>query len=251
MHRAQRVADSVLSGITGAAIVSRQLQAREAAQLAASLNDDARDAIYSGTLSIAEAIQGLDRKLYTWATVKLYYSAFYLTRASLALGGVGIFYSRTTPYSWRATAGATPTKRAGTTHKVVLDTFSHHYTGSVLASQDIGADKPFDWLVDKREAANYKIPKFCEPTAPAHFAFVEQVGVRQLVQAYVLDETHLYTFDPDHAMLAFPIAALKLVLAQLRRSPSGSLGALDEAFLASQIFDRNGPLPELRKLLQP
>ncbi|WP_231687425.1 hypothetical protein, partial [Ralstonia pseudosolanacearum] len=62
---------------------------------------------------------------------------------------------------------------------------------------------------------------------------------------------HLYTFDPDHAMLAFPIAALKLVLAQLRRSPSGSLGALDEAFLASQIFDRNSPLPELRKLLQP
>ena len=63
-------------------------QFSEATTLAASLRDDARDAIYSGVLSIAEAIQGLDRQLYSWTTVKLYYSVCYFARAALGLHGI-------------------------------------------------------------------------------------------------------------------------------------------------------------------
>jgi hypothetical protein len=75
------------------------------------------------------------------------------------------------------------------------------------------------------------------------------LDVRQPVKDYVVDDTHLFTFDPDHAMLAFPIAGLKLVLGELRVSSRGGLPADDTEYLASQVFDKKGPLPELRKLL--
>jgi hypothetical protein len=153
MHRAQSAADNFLDRLELGAVASRALKAREAVKLAESLQDDARDAAYSGALSIAEAIQGLDTCLFTWATVKLYYSVFYLARAALALRRVAIIYSRTTPYAWVAEAGETPTKRRGTTHKVVLGAFAQYLKGSVLVSQQIGADEPFEWLVARREAA--------------------------------------------------------------------------------------------------
>lgn len=249
MHRSQRVADRVLAGLASGAISSRALTATEAATLAASLHEDARDAIYSGVLSIAEAIQGLDRQLFSWTTVKLYYSVFYIARAALGLHGVGIIYPDRTPYAWIAAAGQTPTKRSGTTHKAVLEAFRLYRSGSVLVSQQIGTEDPFAWLMAKRESVNYKVPKFCEPAAPPHFKFIERHGVRRLVGEYVADESHLFTFDPDHAMLAFPIAGLKLLLNDLKASGAARLLPEDATFLASQVFDRNGPLPEFRRML--
>lgn len=249
MHRAQGVADRVLAGLAPRDISSRALTVNEAAMLAAALHDDARDAIYSGALSIAEAVQGLDKKLFTWTTVKLYYSVFYLARAALGLHGIGIIYPDRTPYTWIATAGETPMKRSGTTHKAVIDTFRLYRKSSVLISQLIGTEDPFAWLMTRRESANYKDPKFCEPIAPPHFKLIERHGVRRLVNDYIADDSHLFTFDSDHAMLAFPIAGLKLLLSDLKMSRVVGLLPNDAAFLASQVFDTNGPLPEFRKLL--
>lgn len=249
MHRAQSVADRVLVNLGSGAISSRALKSTEAATLASSLQDDARDAIYSGVLSIAEAIQGLDRQLFSWTTVKLYYSVFYLARAVLDLHGIGIIYRDRTPYAWLAKPGQTPSKQSGTTHKVVLNAFRHYRSGSVLVSQQIGTEDPFAWLMAKRESVNYKIPKFCEPAAPPHFKFIERYGVRRLVSDYVADDRHLFAFDPDHAMLAFPIAGLKLVLNNLKASGAARLLLDDATFLASQVFDKKGPLPDFRKML--
>lgn len=250
MHRAQGVANQVLAGLVTSGITSRALTASEAASLAASLHEDARDALYSAALSIAEALQGLDRQMYSWTTVKLYYSIFYLARAALGVSGVGIIYpDKGTPYTWAAVPGQTPIKRSGTTHKVVLDAFKIYRKSSVLISQQIGAHEPFSWMVSMRESVNYKIPKFCEPSAPPYFKFIERYGVRRMIGDYVNDDSHLFTFDPDHAMLAYPIAGLKLLLSDLKVSGIGSLRPEDTSYLAAQVFDRTGPLPELRKLL--
>lgn len=250
MHCAQGVANQILAGLVSGGISSRALTSSEAATLAASLHDDARDAIYSAALSIAEAMQGLDRQHYSWTTVKLYYSIFYLALASLGLHGVGIIYpDKGTPYTWVANPGQTPIKRSGTTHKAVLDAFKLYRQNNILISQQIGVDEPFDWMMARRESVNYKTPKFCEPGAPLHFKFVERHGVRRLVGDYVSDESNLFTFDPDHAMLAYPVAGLKLLLSDLKASNAARLSPEDIAYLASQFFDRTGPLPELRRLL--
>lgn len=249
MHRAQQVATGFLARVSPGATSPQALSATEAAKLSTSLREDAHDAIYSGILSIAEAIQGLDRQLYSWATVKLYYSVFYFIRAVLGLHKIGIIYQGRTPYAWRAVPGQIPIKRSGTTHKVVLEAFKSYLNGHVLISQNIGSEDPFAWLMTMREFVNYKTPKFCEPDAPPYFKFIEKCGVRQLTSAYVADDTHLYTFDPDHAMLAFPIAGLKLVLNDLKTLGTANLLPGDVTYLASQIYDKNGPLPDFRRML--
>ena len=249
MHRAQAVADQALKGLAANAIASRPLSSAEAGTLRASLVLDAQDAIYSGALTIAEAVQGLHRRQFTWATVKLYYSVFYLARATLALQGACVFYVNRTPYMWISSAGEMPAKRSGTTHKVVLDTFRTRLPNHVLVSQPIGVDDPHEWLMARREAVNYKIARFSEPSAPAHFEIVDRHGVRQPVRDYLGDSSHVFTFDPDHAMLSFPIASIKDALELLRQATGNGLPADDCAFISSQCFDKAGPLPEFRKLL--
>jgi hypothetical protein len=218
-------------------------------QLSNALVEDARDAIYSGVLTVGEATHGLDRRLFTWATVKLYYSVFYLTRALLGINGVGLIYVNRTPHVWKAAAGERPDKQSGTTHAVALQAFQSFMPGSLLLSQTIGADDPFDWLMGKREAANYKAVRFSEPSAPAHFASVERHGVRRLLGDYIGDDRHLFAFDPDHAMLAFPIETMKLTLKALKNSTAAPLLIDDTTYLASQCFDRRGLIADFRRLL--
>ena len=215
----------------------------------AALVDDARDAIYSGVLTIAEAAQGLDRRLFTWATVKLYYSVFYLIRALLGIQRIGLIYVGRTPYVWNAAAGDRPDKRSGTTHAAVLGAFQEFMPGSLLLSQPIETDGPLEWLMGKREAANYRSGRFSEPSAPAHFGSAERYGVRRLLSDYIADHQHLFAFDPDHAMLAFPVETMKVTLQALRTAGVPILAPEDTAFLASQCFDRTGPIADFRRLI--
>jgi hypothetical protein len=253
VHRTQTVAARLLHGRVGAAIATKALTNAEALQLRAALTEDARDALYSGILTIGEAAQGLDRRLFTWATVKLYYSVFYLTRAMLEFGGAGLIYVGKTPYLWKAVAGERPEKRSGTTHAAVLEAFEQVVPGSLLLSQLIGADSPFAWLMARREAANYKVARFTEPSAPAHFRNVDRFGVRRLLSDYIGDDLHLFTFDPDHAMLAFPIETMKLALDALKNAVksagASALVAEDATYLASQCFDRNGRIADFQRLI--
>ena len=251
MHRAQSVASQILGVRTGAAIATMSLSNPQAQQLRSALIADARDAVYSGMLTIGEATQGLDRRLFTWATVKLYYSAFYLIRSLLGIQGIGLIYVGSSPFIWRASAGERPIKRSGNTHGVVLKAFKDFMPGNVLLSQTVGVYEPLDWLTAKREAANYKTVRFSEPDAPAHFLTVERYGIRRLLGDYLGDDQHLFAFDPDHAMLAFPIETMKLAIEAQRIAGMASLTPEEVAFLAGQCFDRNGPIADFRRLIEP
>ncbi|MEQ1685287.1 MAG: hypothetical protein ABL916_16695 [Burkholderiaceae bacterium] len=249
MHQAQAVAAGVLATRGAQAANTVALTSGEASKFANALVQDARDEIYSAAFSVCEAVQGLDRQMFTWSTVKLYYSVFYLARASLGLSRVGLIYVKQTPYTWVATPGGTPKKSSGTTHKAALAAFALHRASSPLLSQLIGVTDPFEWLVSLREAANYRLPKFSEPDAPDHFKFVARFGVRRLLSEYLADDAHHYTFDPDHAMLAFPVATLRETMAQLRTVTGAGLSQSDCSVIGGQCFDRQGPIAEMRKLL--
>lgn len=248
MHQAQRIAGGYLAGCSAPAITARALNAGEARTLAKSLGQDARDCYYSGVLSVADSVQSLDRGFYSWATVKLYYAAFYLARSALALSGYSIIYAGTTPYAWRALPGEVPVKRSGPTHKVVLNAFPSYLAGHVLVSQNIGVDLPFDWLMARREEVNYKFPKFCEPSAPNHFSFVASRGIRRAVGAYLDDKSYMYAFDPDHAMLAFPLAGLKLLHGSFASGQPNELSKDDASYLTGIFLDRSGPLADIQNL---
>jgi hypothetical protein len=253
MHQAQNYVDNHVKALSpGTKINVLTLNSSQASGLAQALKLDAADYAYSGVVSIADAVQAVERSLYTWATVKLYYSVFYMTRALLAAHGTALIYENSKPYSWSSVAGAVPIKRDGPTHKVVLSSFKLVLPNSPLVSQMIGLKEPLEWLMERREEVNYKNSKFSEPDAPEHFNFIAKNGIRRSISAYVKDSKYLYAFDPEHAILALPIEALKLLLKpKISGGGDNPLLGVNRKYLASLYGDRAGPLTEIVSLLNP
>lgn len=244
MHQAQSYIDTTIRIAAGnTKLANVPLSATQSAALRLALAADASAYVYSGAISIADAIRALDQSLYTWATVKLYYATFYLSRSLLASQGTAIFYDGTKPFSWQSLPGAIPVKRDGPTHKAVLSTFSAVLPNNPLLSQPIGTTEALSWLMQRREDVNYSNARFCEPDSPDHFTFISREGVRRPISAYVQDNSYLYAFDPEHAMLALPIQALKLSL--LPRAGRSPLSIAEKKYIASLYFDKTGPLAEL------
>jgi len=252
MHQAQRYVDLHIRPVAPNGKLSLvALSATQATGLSLALTRDAVDYLYSGTISIGDAVQAVERSLYTWATVKLYYAVFYLSRALLALNGTALVYEGSKPFSVACAPGATPVKRDGPTHKAVLTAFASVLPNTPLLSQPIGATPALEWLMQRREEANYTNARFCEPSAPAHFKVIAHAGVRRSISAYMHDTSYLYTFDPQHAMLAMPIEALKEVIKLFALNGAANLiSADDRRYIASLYCDKTGPLPEIVALLK-
>lgn len=237
---------------TGGAFLDRPLTAHEAAQLEQLLQVDARNYVYSACVSIGDAAQAIDRGLFTWATVKLYYSSFYLLRGLLALSGRALTYERKKPWTLTCRPGHAPapiTTRGGT-HQAVISYFERTFPRSPLLAQDIGTDPPFRWLMHRREEANYNVGRFVDPQCPAHFRAIVRAGVRRSTSEYIADSTFLYAFDPAHAMLALPIEALKQTLSHRDLDIAANCDAESGRFFRALFADRSGPLSEVLRLLQ-
>lgn len=251
MHRAQSYINTQVKPLLPQnGFKSSNLSAPQATGLRQAVLDDAYSYMYSGAVSIAEAINALDRSLYTWATVKLYYSVFYLARSLIACSGTAIVYDGTKCFSVNCRPGASPVKRDGSTHKAVLGAFGSILPGNPLLSQPIDNMDAPEWLMARREDANYKNARFYEPAIPAHFAYISKVGIRKSISAYINDDVFLYTFDPEHAMLALPVEALKLCLVEITAcAPPKNTTVEDAKFLSTLFQDRNGPIADIIKLI--
>lgn len=251
MHQSQGYVDGVIRpAFAGVLLKHVALSRVHCDGLQQRLASDAVGYFYSGAFSIGEAAQGADRGLFTWATVKLYYASFYLLRTVLALNGVCLFYDGHRPHFWTTLPGQLPRKGRDNTHKMVMNEFRVSKLAPALLSQQIGLEDPLTWLIARREDANYNLVKFIEPAIPDHFREIDQAGIRRAIRAYVTDSAYTYAFDPDHAILAYPIEILKEVLRQLRAHPSGyDLPSDERRYLASLYLDDQGPLPEAERLL--
>ena len=61
------------------------------------LHEDAKDHLYSGIISFANACASIRVGYYSWSTVKLYYAIFYMIRGLLANAGTCICYMSNKP----------------------------------------------------------------------------------------------------------------------------------------------------------
>jgi len=219
-----------------------------AERLRRSLLIDAENYYYSGLVSFFDAFGGIDRCLFTWSTVKLYYSVFYSLRCLLALKGHCVYYCDAKPFTCTIVVGAPSRGLKGTTHKVVLDLFGEVFAGDSLLSQPIAGDPALEWLIDRREYANYKQGRFPDPDVPPHFSKVNQLGLRRAINAYLAEPSSLYIFDADHAMVAFPLAVLLRAKDELK---SHNLYVDPEAskFLSALGKDKDGRIAGLDRLL--
>lgn len=233
-------------------IESRHLSAAESDALAAVLRADADDMYYSSCVTLLEALLGLRRHCYTWATVKFYYSTFYALRAALALNGDCLFYIKSTPYHIKAAVGAAPSGKSGNTHYAAIALFSALRKGHFLLSQKIGITEPLEWLTERREEANYRKARFGDPAAPDHFRFVETDGVRKLLETYIQDGesgSDTYTFLPDHAVFAYPLRALLLIGREFKKAGGASVEREEVVFMDDLGRDSSGQFPRLMQLL--
>jgi hypothetical protein len=229
--------------------IGRGLFHIEAAELSNILNVDAIDNFYSGAVSLSDAINGVDHGYFSWATVKLYYSLFYALRAILCLTDHCIFYYGSKPRWILAQAGARANRTSGTTHKCVLTFYRSRHPQASLLSQPIEAEDSLDWLLSKRETANYRSYGFEEPRIPSHFEhLMVRNGIRRALEAYIGDQDGIYAFDPDHAAIALPVRALGILRNEL--SVRGSRLESERAdFLRKALKDSKGPFTSVREFL--
>ncbi len=105
--------------------------------------------------------------------------------------------------------------------------------------------------VRARDIATY-LNEFPEPQVPKHFEMIIKSGLRQVIKEYLLDTSDLYLFDPDHAILAYPLRAIQIAYKKLLALKSHVLKSDEISYLCQLFSDMNGrPLPEIHKLLTP
>jgi len=217
------------------------LNSSQAAKLQSALEEDARGAIYSGIVSIADAFSGIQRGYFSWAVVKLYYSCFYFSKAALARRGIGVFYVGRSPFLIEAQPGSSPTSQPGNSHTVVTALYKKRIVGGAMNSQPIDGIHAFDWMTEKREAVNYKDIRFSDPVVPACFATIDSLGIRRVVGDYLGDRT-LYAYDAAHAIVALPLAALVDEFSSAMRFGGLGLSNVEVSQLRSFLADQKGPI---------
>jgi hypothetical protein len=104
--------------------------------------------------------------------------------------------------------------------------------------------------MSKREHANYGMACFPDPNPPDHFEEVEKYGLRKLLAAYVADKSDVYIFDPDHAMLAYPVRVIKNMGAVVSGAAQSSSES-EIVYLRAVSKDPSGPLNQLLSLMIP
>lgn len=172
------------------------------------LKQDAVGLLYSSKISFIDAIRGVVSGFPSWAVVKLYYSAFYAARSILASNSVAIYYRGTKPYSIIAETGNTLKKENGQTHKLVWKLLEREFPNiSILG--EIESSASYAWMTQLREQTNYRTAKFSDPALLPCFNYLDTRGVDRSISAYWNDESMMYCFDPDHAVVAFPLECIK------------------------------------------
>ena len=245
-HAARYIEDVVFTQRTpSSSICAHVLHGHEAKLLLAKIARDSYSYIYSSLISLAEGIRGIGEGQTTWATVKLYYSVFYAARCILALNGRCFFYIARKPYSVVIRAGESPAKERGQTHKIVLKAFEHSCPEPFFFSQPIENQSAVEWLMAKREEANYIRAKFAEPNASMHVRRIIESGVRLAINAYLTKGEESLMFDPDHAILAYPVRLVRWTIDEVKRSGNWAASPEEKRYLRTLFRDKRGPLPQL------
>ena len=231
-HRAAAAINAWLIKQGSTSVTQSVLDGTQRLIISPALISDAQGMFYSAVVTAAEALKGVAAGQFSWATVKLYYAAFYSVRVLLAMNDVAIFYPKNgKPYSLRVVAGEAAKKEKGVTHKVVWSVLKAQLPGNPLLGA-IGQQSASEWLMNIREDINYRTPRFSDPIVPPHFSALDRLGIARAVAAYIADTSFLYAFDSDHAVLAFPLECLRSAGVALRRN-GAELDASDGAHVRS------------------
>lgn len=226
-------------------IVAIPLAQSQISHFESCLKNDSKHYFFKGVFSLIESLNSIENGLFSWATVKLYYSVFYLLRASLSIKGVGL-------YRWGRDAfylgydKAEFQKMDGlhkSDHKGVVYLQQKYYsTSDNLLQSSLEGQVPYYWLMDKREFVNYKHKTFKEPDAPEFWKKISETktekDINYLIDLYLNDTTLSYCFDEDHSVLATPLQRLKLTCRDFENSGVSNYIEPDKLAITNMELDR-------------
>lgn len=220
----------------------------ETQQLQIDIREDAIDFFYNGILSFSEGIDSVFQKRFSWATVKLYYSIYYLLRASFAAKDIAILRCMSM-YRLKVASGEKPfctgNRKYNTNHEGTIahykDVFSH---SDRLLSNRIDDIDVYEWMMKAREIVNYKSSSFLEPGCLDIWQFFSScVDDNSLVEELekLENDEYIRCFQEEFAVLAIPIKRLQQTISEM--ADAGLLTQLSrdrEEFLKSVInYDQN------------
>lgn len=201
---------------------SHALSQQEIQQLSNDISQDAIDFFYNGILSFAEGIDSIFLKRFSWATVKLYYSIYYLIRASMAAKGYATLRCKSM-FRLKIADGETPygtnNKKYQTTHEGTINHYRDQFGfADRLLSNKIGDIDAYEWMMNAREIVNYRSRSFLEPRCLDIWDYFSTcVDDRTLVTELLNLENDPYVkcFQEEYAIVAIPIKRVQQTIADL------------------------------------
>lgn len=201
---------------------THKLSQQEVQRLSNDIKQDAIDFFYSGILSFAEGIDSIFLKRFSWATVKLYYSIYYLIRASMAAKGYatlrckGMFRLRIAdgemPYAKSA-------KRYQTTHEGTINHYRDQFGfADRLLSNKIGDFDAYEWMMNACEIVNYRSRSFLEPNYLEiweYFSTCVNDGTLVAELENLESDPYVKCFQEEYAIVAIPIKRVQQTIADL------------------------------------
>lgn len=191
-------------------ILDREISREEAERFKETLKGDSKDFYFKGLLSLIEALSNIEKDLYSWATVKLYYSTYYLLRCSLTSNEIAVVrYKRDLFYIRCNENEKFKQPSMNQDHQAVIDIFVKLFAeDDKLQSNSIDDENSYGWIKDRREAVNYKNREFLEPVCPTFFTEISEIikngGIELLVKR-IMDDDYILTFQEEYAIIAIPL----------------------------------------------
>lgn len=214
----------------------------EIASIASALDEDSSLFFGSAIICFVNAIAGLEKHRTTWPIVQLYYSVYFCLNSILASEKTAIVRRGKSPFQISLNPYRVLTIKKSA-HDALIKVFQQVFPGHFLISQDIEGESSLVWMKALREKFNYQTPGFIEPNVPDCLEYFYEHGSRRLLSAYFERPEHL-AFDPDHAVISFPVLCLKTTCDVVK---CASVEKLD--YCKRVAVDSKGPIPEIERFL--
>lgn len=211
------------------------LNDRDVNSLKPLLEQDALDFFNSAVISFSEGIDSIYLRRFSWATVKLYYSIFYLLRASLACSDIALLRNRSM-YRLKLKAGEKPyttgNKKYNSTHSGTIAHYIDYFSGSdVLLSNRIDDKDVYQWMEEAREIINYRDVTFRDPECleiwTRYREALDNDDLNVLLEKIQNDDSYVYCFQEEYAVVAIPIKRMQHTIKDMSDSGLLSLFQMD------------------------
>lgn len=237
---------------------NRRLSDTEAQTLRLASTDDAHRYLYNAFVSFLGALHSFHDQEAVWTVTKMYYSVFYMMRASLCRSHYLVFHvpkgssDSHTQFVMSILPGAVPEVAPNTpsTHKLVARMFRERGYPSFMTGLEIAGDDPVQWLLKQREYWQYRSGRFPDPELPDSLATLDVTKLSLLFETYANDATGAYLSDPSHALLAFPFRMLAWSMSAAPLLMDGVVDSIDIEHLRKRCLVSSRKISAVDRLLQ-